>query len=62
MLVARQFAAQGMWDADSLQRSNGIGPDGDAINMQETIEEVMHVRKICEDVSSNIFQSPWANC
>jgi hypothetical protein len=56
MLVARQFSAQGMWDVDNLQRSNGIGLDGDAINTQETIEKVMHVRKICEDVSSNISQ------
>ena len=55
MLVARQLAAQSMWDVDSLQRSNGFGPDGDAINTQETIEKVMHVRKMCEDVSSDIF-------
>jgi hypothetical protein len=49
VLVARQYAAQGMWDVSGLQHSNDIA---DARNVQETIEKIMHVRKMCEGVSS----------
>lgn len=51
MLIARQYAAQGMWDVTSLQHSNDIGPGPGARNVQETVEKVMHVRKFCEHVS-----------
>jgi hypothetical protein len=50
MIVARQYAAQGIWDVANLQHSNDIGP---GVDVQATVEKVMHARKMCQDVSTN---------
>ena len=52
MLVARQYAAQGIWDVSNLQNT---GPGVGTRNVQEPIEKALHVRKMCEDVGSNHY-------